>query len=194
MRRILGAARREMGMWLAAALRSLPGMIGIKLRAKIYSNWFANAPKRLRVLSNVYVNGWANVTIGDEVTFDRACSLEAATGLISIGARTGFNCGVWIGADSGRIMIGSDVLIGPYVVMRAADHRHEAGISFKDQGHEPGEIFVGDNVWIGAQACLLSGAHVGKNSIIAAGSVVRGVIPENSLAAGVPAKVVRQLC
>lgn len=56
-----------------------------------------------------------------------------------------------------------------------------------------GAITVGDNVFIGINAILLPGTVVGSNVVIGAGSVVRGRIPDNSVVAGVPARVVRSL-
>lgn len=54
-------------------------------------------------------------------------------------------------------------------------------------------ISIGDRVWIGANSVILRGASIGADSVIAAGSVVRGSIPPGVLAAGVPAKVIRPL-
>lgn len=53
-------------------------------------------------------------------------------------------------------------------------------------------ITIGDNVWIGTNAIILKGVTIGNGSIIAAGSVVNKSIPANCLAAGVPAKVVKE--
>lgn len=52
-------------------------------------------------------------------------------------------------------------------------------------------ISIGDHVWIGRQATILKGTVIGSHSIIGAGSIVRGTIPDHSLAAGSPAKVIR---
>ena len=55
------------------------------------------------------------------------------------------------------------------------------------------EIRIGDNVWVGAGVIVLPGCRIGNNSVIAAGSVVCHDIPDNCMAAGVPAKVKKQL-
>ena len=54
-------------------------------------------------------------------------------------------------------------------------------------------VSVGDNVWIGSRVMILKGASIGDNSIIGAMSLVTSSIPANCVAAGVPAKVIRQL-
>ena len=181
-----------MTAWLDAAARSMPGVVGIRLRSWLYRGRLRGGPTGLYVGAGVVFNGWPNIQIGDKVLFHRFCILEAKSGEIVIGARCGFNHGVWIGADGGRVTLGTDVNVGPYVVFRAANHRFDR-IPFQQQGHEAGEIIVGNNVWIGAHVSVLSGARIGDNCVIGAGAVVRGEIPAGSMAAGVPATVVRKL-
>jgi maltose O-acetyltransferase len=57
--------------------------------------------------------------------------------------------------------------------------------------HAP--VIIGDNVWIGAKSLILPGTVIGDHSVIAAGSVVSGNIPPKSLAAGIPARVIKSL-
>ena len=59
----------------------------------------------------------------------------------------------------------------------------------KDQGGERNLVTIGEGAWIGSGAIVL--ANVGKGSIVAAGAVVTKPIPDNVIAAGVPAKVLR---
>lgn len=54
-------------------------------------------------------------------------------------------------------------------------------------------VIIGDNVWIGTGSIILPGVTIGDGSIIGAGSVVTKSIPENTLAAGNPAKVIKKL-
>ena len=54
-------------------------------------------------------------------------------------------------------------------------------------------IAIGKNVWIGAHATVLAGVTIGDNAVIAAGAVVNRDIPADTVAAGVPAKVIRKL-
>ena len=54
-------------------------------------------------------------------------------------------------------------------------------------------INIGDNVWIGANVCILPGVTIGNNVVIGAGSVVNKDIPEGVIAAGNPCKVIRKI-
>ena len=58
-------------------------------------------------------------------------------------------------------------------------------------GHNPADIMIGDDVWIGANAVILGGIKIGKGAVIGAGAVVTKDIPSNAVAVGVPAKVLR---
>lgn len=54
------------------------------------------------------------------------------------------------------------------------------------------DIQVGERVWVGQRVLILKGSQIGDGSIIGAGSVVTGTIPKNVIAAGAPARVIRQ--
>ena len=57
----------------------------------------------------------------------------------------------------------------------------------------PAPIVIGDKVWIGANATVLPGVTIGKGAIVAAGAVVTRDVPPNTIVAGVPARVVREI-
>jgi acetyltransferase-like isoleucine patch superfamily enzyme len=54
------------------------------------------------------------------------------------------------------------------------------------------DVYIGENTFIGVNSIILPGSRIGKNVIIGAGTVVRGIIPDNSLVVGNPAKIVCQ--
>lgn len=97
-----------------------------------------------------------------------------------------------------KITIGNDLLTGRYVYI--GDNAH-GGLSWEEAEIPPaqrslvskGEICIGRNVWIGDRVSIFGGVTIGDNVIIGAGSIVSKSIPSNCLAAGVPAKVLRQL-
>lgn len=92
--------------------------------------------------------------------------------------------------DRGGIMLEDDVKIGPRVNLITENHdldptKRRTLISKK--------IVVKRNVWIGAAATILPGVTIGENSVIAAGAVVTKDVPPNTIVAGVPAKVIKNI-
>lgn len=110
---------------------------------------------------------------------------------ISIGKRCSFNHGVWIGASCG-IEIGDDVMVGPYVVMRDANHGYsDKAVPMREQENTMAKITIGDDVWIGAMSVILKGVTVGAKSIVAAHSLVNKDIGRYTIWGGIPAKFLK---
>ena len=86
------------------------------------------------------------------------------------------------------IKIGNNVAISKGVIIRDSDN-HEIGENGEDISKP---IEIGDNVWIGLRAIILKGVKIGNGSIIAAGALVNRDVPANCLAAGVPAKIIKE--
>ena len=59
--------------------------------------------------------------------------------------------------------------------------------------HSQAPVTIGDNVWVAANATILPGVKIGEGAVIAAGAVVTEDIPANVMAAGIPARVIKQL-
>ena len=116
---------------------------------------------------------------------------EIGKSTIVIGENVSLNYNVMINADMGEIFVGDNVLIGPYAVLRAANHRYkDITIPINKQGHEPGKIIIKDNVWLGAHVTVLPNVTIGESSIVGAGSVITSDIPPFSIAVGNPARVI----
>ena len=94
--------------------------------------------------------------------------------------------------DGAKITFGDNVFIAPNCGFYTAGHPLD--VTQRNQGLEYAyPITVGNNVWIGAQVCVLPGVSIGDNSVIGAGSVVTKSIPANSVAVGNPCRVIRKL-
>lgn len=97
-----------------------------------------------------------------------------------------------------KITIGDGLLTGRFVYI--GDNSH-GELSWEESNIPPvkrslrskGEIIIGNNVWIGDKVTVLGGVTIGDNVIIAANAVITKDIPSNSVAAGIPAKVIKTL-
>ena len=102
--------------------------------------------------------------------------------------------------DVAPITLGDNVLVGPNVTLATPNHpfvaEERAYTDYPNGCHEleyAQPITIGDNCWLCASVTVCGGVTIGAGSIIAAGAVVTRDIPPNSIAAGVPAKVLRQI-
>lgn len=91
------------------------------------------------------------------------------------------------------IDIGDDVFTGTNVYITDQNHTYES-IDQPIGGQTPVEapVSIGRGSWLGSGVVVLPGTQIGENVVVAANSVVRGVVPAHSVVAGVPAKVVRE--
>jgi UDP-3-O-[3-hydroxymyristoyl] glucosamine N-acyltransferase len=90
------------------------------------------------------------------------------------------------------LVIGDDVFTGPYVYVTDQNHGYaDPDVPIGRQLPRNAAVRIGSGSWLGAGAVVLPGACIGRNVVIAAGSVVRGTVPDRCVAAGVPARVVR---
>ena len=90
------------------------------------------------------------------------------------------------------IEIGDDVWTGPYVYITDQNHGYtDVDTPIGRQWPVESTVKIGAGSWLGAGVTVLPGAHVGAHVVVAAGSVVRGTIPDRCVIAGSPAKVVR---
>jgi len=112
--------------------------------------------------------------------------------VVSIGDRSMIGRGSHI-VGHFSIIIGSDVQTGPYVYITDQNHGYENPDEVVHvQWPNDVPVIIGDGSWLGTGVVILPGTELGKNVVVAAGAVVRGVFPDHCVLAGVPAKVVRR--
>jgi acetyltransferase-like isoleucine patch superfamily enzyme len=94
--------------------------------------------------------------------------------------------------DVGMIRIGDNVQIAPNVGLYTAGHPVHP--DSRNSGYEYGiDITIGDNVWLGGGVIVLPGVTIGDNAVIGAGSVVTKDIPDNCVAVGNPARIIKRI-
>ena len=153
----------------------------------------------------VRCDGRGRVALGDHVSlgYSKAPRIgngevlvqaRSANSTISIGNRTATSNNVSIIANQ-SIAIGSDCIIGDNVMIIDSDF-HEIDPVQRLNSTGKGQcspVSISNNVWLGSRVMVLKGVQIGDNSIIAPGAIVTKSVPENALAGGVPAKVIRSL-
>lgn len=145
----------------------------------------------VRRVSSFLVARGADVQFGTECVIDDGFVLECR-GRLEVGDRTVFGHHCTIGVAE-EVIIGEDCLIAELVSIR--DHEHEFGDVDRPvvvQGRRVGAVVIGDNVWLGAKVTVTSGVTIGRDTIVGANSVVTKDLPAGCVAAGVPAKVIRE--
>ena len=110
---------------------------------------------------------------------------------ITIGPRSFVNCGA-VMLDVAPIRIGADVQIGPNVQLLTPTHPIDPGLR-RDKWEAARPITIGDNVWLGGGVIVCPGVSIGENTVVGAGAVVTRDLPPNVVAAGNPARVIREI-
>lgn len=140
------------------------------------------------VLGRPRIDG-TDLEIGDHFTVWSAHrqTLITGWGRIRIGDRVFINSGVIV-FSACEVTIEDDVALANEVYLMDSDSHGVEGRAVKE---EP--VRIGAGTWVGARAIILPGVTIGRRCLIAAGSVVSRDIPDDTLVAGNPARVVREL-
>lgn len=121
------------------------------------------------------------MVFGSKLRVHTGCRLSATSGaILAIGDNTALNYNCILVARK-SITIGTDCTFGPNVIVFDHDHDFRGSAVMNGDAFKEKEITIGNNVWIGANAIILKGATIGDNAVVAAGTVVTGNIPANSI-------------
>ncbi|HWB65351.1 MAG TPA: acyltransferase [Mycobacteriales bacterium] len=113
-----------------------------------------------------WITGWGRIRIGDRVFINTGVTLSSVC----------------------EISIGDDVAIANDVYVMDSDSHGVEGRPVKEA-----PVRIGNGAWIGARAIILAGSTIGSRSLVAAGAVVSRDVPDDTLVAGNPARIIRQL-
>ncbi len=129
--------------------------------------------------SELKLNGTFSAFSGTDIRIFDNAKLEIGSGYCT--------CGVQI-VCSKKITIGEKVAIARDVIIRDTDAHDIVGKEHKKQK----EVKIGNHVWIGNRAIIMKGVTIGDGAIVAAGAIVTKDVPQNSIVAGVPAKIIKE--
>ena len=127
-----------------------------------------NVDKSFRLFPPFHTDCGKNIKVGKNVFINARCKFQ----------------------DQGGIEIGNGVLIGHNVTLATLNHDERPDYRQKIY---PKPIKIGNNVWIGSNATILAGVTIGDGAIIGANAVVTKDVPENTIVAGIPAKIMRKV-
>lgn len=152
--------------------------------------WYTKVRKRIKML----LIRPAFKSYGSNFIFDPYSSYSYKN--IEVGDDVFIGEGAHFSATESYINIGNKVMFGPNVTLVTGDHNSRVpGQYMKDtklkEPEDDQPITIEDDVWLGCGVIVLKGVTIGAGSIIAAGSVVTKDVPMNSIARGVPAKVIK---
>ena len=130
-------------------------------------------------------------SLGQHSVVESFCCINNAVGDVIIGDYTRIGLHNTI---IGPVTIGNHVNLAQGITVTALNHNFsEPGKRIDEQGVSTGQVIIGDDVWIGANAVVLPNVSIGRHCVIAAGAVVTKDVPDGCVVAGVPAKIIKRL-
>lgn len=154
----------------------------LKITAQINSGY--HTPEELQTLFAELTGQPVDPTLGLIPPFYTDCGKN-----IHIGRHVFINTGCTM-QDQGGVYIGDGALIGHHATLVTLNH----DLDPEKRGNlHPAPIHIGKRAWLGANVTVLPGVSIGDGAVIAAGAVVTKDIPANTIAAGIPAKIMKPI-
>lgn len=153
-------------------VEGIPTIFGVGVRfiwAKRLSN---ECGENVYIAKGVEIRNWENIKLGNNVSIQRNCYLDAA----------------------GGIEISNDVSIAHHCSIISFEHGwDDESTPIRKNEAKFNKVKICNDVWIGAGTRILSGTKIGNRTIVGAGSVVTKDVDSYSIVAGVPAKLIKKL-
>jgi acetyltransferase-like isoleucine patch superfamily enzyme len=194
----------------------VPGALGLVLRRLFYPALLGRCGKNVTFGHGVVLRHPAKIRLGDDVVVDDLVLLDAkgtSNEGITVGNGVFLGRGTILSCKDGDIVLGDHVNIGfhsevfsgsrvtvgryglfaAYTYLVGGGHAFDqSGVPVVEQERTSRGIALGENVWLGTGVKVLDGVRVGRDVVVGAGAVVTADLPDGVVAAGVPARVVRE--
>lgn len=194
----------------------VPGALGLLLRRLLYPRLLGSVGRKPVFGRDVVLRHPHKIHLGDEVIVDDNCLLDAKGTdndgirigdrvfigrntilsckngdiVLEDGVNIGFNCEIFSGSE---VTIGQDGLLAAYCYVIGGGHEFQnVDRPVQEQSAVSRGVRLDGNVWLGAGVKVLDGVHVGSDTVVGAGAVVTDDLPSRSVAAGIPARVIRE--
>jgi acetyltransferase-like isoleucine patch superfamily enzyme len=141
---------------------------------------------------NARLTGGATLKIGSNLSAGNLFVFASQGAEVTIGDGVGFNGHVRVMMhEAGQISVGNGCLFADFIDITNSDMHSIIDIETGKRINVARDVLIEDRVWVGQRCMVLKGSHIGRGSIVGAGSVVSTRVPENSLVAGNPIRVLR---
>lgn len=155
---------------LLVLFRGTTGMVGAGIRYILIRNLATKCGDNVVILEDVFFDAIHMMSFGDNVSINPYCYV------------------------AGEINFGNDVAVANHTSFHSFNHSFsDKSMPIKEQPTINKPITIMDDVWIGSGCRILSGVKIGTRVVVAAGAVVTKSVPTNSIIAGVPAKVIKNI-
>lgn len=193
----------------------VPGILGVLLRNRLYRLTLKKVGRLTMILKDVDLRGCPSISLEDRVKLRKGASIRvfSSQNHVHLAYNTSVHEFAIIKSKGGDVFVDENSFISSFVNISAAANVHigknvmlangcrlETGthgfadvqVPMKDQTGESQGITIEDDCWLGAGVTVVDKVVIGRGSVIGAGSVVTREIPPFSIAAGVPARVLRK--
>ena len=166
-------------------------------RPRLWVKWFLNpffhsreSGSIIRRSARMDVLPFNKFIIGRKSIIEDFSTINNGVGDVEIGEQSLIGIGNVI---IGPVYIGNHVIIAQHVVISGLNHNYESiELPISKQPVNKKQIVIDDDCWIGANAVITSGIKIGKHCVIAAGSIVTRDVPDFSIVAGNPARIIKR--
>ena len=187
------------GFWTKLFLKSSKGLLFVGKHCSIKHCCHISMGKSVQIGNNVTIEALCRkgIKIGDNVTIKDGTIIEGYGVMrnlgegLTIGNNVGISQNCFI-AIRGNVAIGDYTIFGPGVSIFAENHiADDINVPIMLQGERRADVKIGNGVWIGNKATILSGVTIGDGAILAAGAVVSKDVEPYTIVGGVPAKLIK---